>query len=61
MLQHAIILSHWGLHSVDNPCDAHYWVHNYELCRRHYHPGAAGSLPCYNPTKVRLAGSAGGC
>ena len=52
VLQPAIILSHWGLLAADSPCKAAHWVHSYEACRRLHHPGAAGSLPCYNPVKV---------
>ena len=62
ILEHSIILSHYGFAGVDTACDAYGWVHNYDHCRH-----AAGGLPCYNPAKVwlrlrltmRTGGSAG--
>ena len=52
MLEHALILTHWGLLGRDNGCSPHSWVHDYDACTRAHHPHAAGSLPCYNPVKV---------
>lgn len=55
VLEHSIILSHYGFAGVDTACDAYGWLHNYDHCRRQQRdPHAAGRLPCYNPAKVML-------
>ena len=60
VLQHSIILSHWGLTVPEDHCSAHDWTHSYERCRRApKYPMAAGVLPCHVPEKARPADSGG--
>ena len=56
VLQHSIILSHWGMTVPEDRCSVHDWIHSYERCRHlPKYPVAAGALPCHVPDKVRNA------
>lgn len=53
VLEHAIILSHWGLAAPENPCRPHHWLRLFGACHQyHSRNNRAGKLPCYTPGKV---------